>query len=188
MSATPPPDILAYRGGGSNHTFFASSDICSDCHEEIIDAEVLETIVEEIMYDIQGQIEEALLAYIGDQTALGNVIDLNGAATITDVDDVTEIVFGEFRGRQSMTVTLTDGMTYGPFRMNDVDIIQPAPLPTVAFYDLADEGLIKAGWNYNLIHNDGSHGIHNPTFTLAVLDAARDFVGGGGGPRTRLPF
>ena len=31
--------------------------------------------------------------------------------------------------------------------------------------------LVKAGWNYNLLHSDGSGGIHNPAFTLNVANA-----------------
>ena len=32
--------------------------------------------------------------------------------------------------------------------------------------------IAKAGWNYFLLHGDGSGGIHNPTFTLNVLNAS----------------
>ena len=39
-------------------------------------------------------------------------------------------------------------------------------------YDFADDRLPKAGWNWLLAHNDGSHGIHNPTFVFDLLDAS----------------
>jgi hypothetical protein len=35
-----------------------------------------------------------------------------------------------------------------------------------------DDPLAKAGWNYFLIHGDGSHGVHNPPFTLDVIKAS----------------
>ena len=30
---TPPPDVLSYNQGGTNHTFRASKEICATCHE-----------------------------------------------------------------------------------------------------------------------------------------------------------
>ena len=41
-------------------------------------------------------------------------------------------------------------------------------------YTGIDERIIKAGWNLILAHNDGSHGVHNPTFVFDLLDAATD--------------
>ncbi len=35
-----------------------------------------------------------------------------------------------------------------------------------------DDPLVKAGWNYFLIHGDGSHGVHNPSFTMDVIRAS----------------
>ena len=29
--------------------------------------------------------------------------------------------------------------------------------------------IVRASWNYLLLENDGSKGVHNPTFTRAVL-------------------
>ena len=34
--------------------------------------------------------------------------------------------------------------------------------------------LVKAGWNYFLIHGDGSEGIHNPAFVMDILRATMD--------------
>ena len=37
----------------------------------------------------------------------------------------------------------------------------------------ADSPLVRAGWNYFLIHGDGSKGVHNPSFTFSAVDSAR---------------
>lgn len=34
------------------------------------------------------------------------------------------------------------------------------------------QAIDKAGWNYWLIHGDGSDGVHNPGFTVEVLNAS----------------
>jgi hypothetical protein len=54
---------------------------------------------------LQGLIEGTILELITDLTVAGNVIDLDGEATITDAADVLKIEFGESRGRQAITVT-----------------------------------------------------------------------------------
>ena len=31
--------------------------------------------------------------------------------------------------------------------------------------------VMKAIWNYDLLHSDGTHGVHNPTFYQKVIEA-----------------
>ena len=31
--------------------------------------------------------------------------------------------------------------------------------------------MIKSLWNYNLLNNDSSQGVHNPTFAFTVINA-----------------
>jgi hypothetical protein len=123
------------------------------------------------------------------------------------LDDVQEIVFGEFRGRQAITVIFMDGTEIGPIRVSDISVVEKVTLchndkktfsvnasaaaahlrhgdtlgacpgdddgaTLGGLYDFADEALIKAGWNWNLVNNDGSKGVHNPLFTNNVLAAS----------------
>ena len=53
--------------------------------------------------------------------------------------------------------------------MSDVDVLDGSLVLLGQLYDFADPNLIKAGWNWGLIHNDGSGGIHNPSFAFAAL-------------------
>ena len=36
----------------------------------------------------------------------------------------------------------------------------------------ANDVLVKAGWNYYLLHGDASNGVHNPSFTQNVINAS----------------
>jgi hypothetical protein len=168
MEATDPPGDLAYLLGGTNHTFFASDEICSECHE-FITADDVQVPVGAKLGTLQDLIEDALLALIEQLTWAGKAIDLNGQAIITDADEIREIVFGESRGRQAMTVTLTDGTTVGPIGVSNVDVLDGGAV-IGELYDFADPRLIKSGWNWNLVNNDGSKGVHNPKFAMAVLN------------------
>jgi len=180
MVKTPPPDDLAYNQGGTNHTFFASPEICSECHT--FSADAVQGPVTASLDTLQDGIEAAVLALIAQQIAAGNTIDLDGDATITDAADIAEIVFGESRGRQAITVTFTDTTTVGPVGMNNVDVVDSGGAVLGILYDFTDEGLPKAGWNWNLINNDTSRGVHNYFFVRNVLDASIAAVGAPAGP------
>ena len=172
MEQTPPPDILSYNQGGTNHTFFAGVDICAGCHGVAFDAEGVQSGVQGSLDDLQGLIEAALLDLIAEQIALGRTIDLPGEAVIVDAADIKEIVFGETRGRQAMAVTFMDGTSVGLTRMTDVDVLDALSAVLGDLYFFAEPALIKAGWNWNLINNDGSLGIHNPSFASEALQNA----------------
>ncbi len=176
MEQTTPPDLLAYNSGGTNHTFAASPDICANCHG--FGPEVVQPGIEASLDELQGLMEGALLDLITVQLAAapGNSIDLDGdgVADITDASDIADIAFGESHGRQAITVGFTGGTTIGPVRMNDVDVLDASAEVLGELYDFADDTVIKAGWNWNLVNNDGSKGVHNPGFAGEALNAAID--------------
>jgi hypothetical protein len=175
MEETPPPDIISYNQSGSNHTFAASVDICSNCHGDAFDAAGVQDGIAGALEDIQGLIEGELFDLIAELIGMGYKVDLNGDALILDAADIAEIIFGEARGRQAITVIFVgDDTEFGPYRMSEVDVLDAADTVLGELYDFADERLPKAGWNWNLVNNDGSLGVHNPTFATAALDAARD--------------
>jgi len=122
MVKTPPPELLAYNKGGTNHTFFASPDICSQCHGDPDQLEKVQGPVSEKLVTLQDGIEAAILVVIEQQISAGNTINLGGQASITNAEDIAEIVFGETRGRQAITVTFTDTTTVGPVGMNSVRV------------------------------------------------------------------
>jgi hypothetical protein len=170
MEATPPPDDLSYNQGGTNHTFYARNDICGECHE-FESGEDLQAGFEVQMDYLQDLIEEGLYNLMSDQIDAGGAIDLDGDAMITDIADVSGIEFGEYRGRQSMTVIFGNGESVGPKRMTDIDVL-PQVGSAFPLYDAADPILIKSGWNWNLFHNDGSHGVHNPSFATGTVETS----------------
>lgn len=179
METTPPPDDISYNQGGTNHTFYARNDICSECHS-VVTAEDVQGPFEMKLEALKEQIEDEIFALITAQTAAGNSIDLGGDATITSASQVAAVEFEETHGRQGMAVTFTDSTVVGPIAMNSVKVVS-AGGDAVNFYSVADESLPKAGWNYNLLHSDGSRGVHNPAWTTAVLESSKSAIENGGG-------
>ncbi len=183
MEKTPPPDDLSYNQGGTNHTFYASPEICSDCHA-VIRAEDVQGPFEAKLEELKHAIEGAIIDLIEQQLAAGRTVRLGNAATITNAADVVGIEFTESRGRQAITVSFRDASEVGPTAMNSVSA-RGASGSSTNLYDLADESLPKAGWNYFLMHSDGSHGVHNTSWSNSVIDlslfALKTSAGGGGG-------
>jgi hypothetical protein len=174
MVTTPPPDLLAYNLGGTNHTFFASEDICQECHDpNLININTVQSQIIPKLDTLRDKLVTAILAIMEQEIAAGNTIDLDGEATITDVTQIAEIVFGESHGRQAITVTFTDNTTFGPYRIDDVVVRDGSEADLGNLYaHRANDNLPKAGWNYLLVETDKSFGVHNFFFALNVLDAS----------------
>ncbi len=185
MEQTPPPAALSYALGGTNHTFAASDQICSNCHGLSFNAAGVQEAFAASIDDLKVLVEIALLSLMEDEIALGNVIaiDLGGGMEriVTDIMEIDTIEFGETRGRQAISFNFVDMTTVGLTGVNGIDVrdgLMTMDCPGLAarceLYDFADDRLVKAGWNYVLVHNDGSGGIHNPAYALEVLDVSRD--------------
>jgi hypothetical protein len=70
MKKTPPPDVLSYNQGGSNHTFFASEEVCIECHTGgEPNAEGIQAAVGGPLHQLEGLITDYYLALVGDLLA-----------------------------------------------------------------------------------------------------------------------
>jgi len=173
MQATPPPDALSYEQGGTNHTFYAAPDICSECHgDAITDASSIQTAFQTSSDQLKGLIETAMTNLLNAEIAGGNTIDLGGEATLASAGDFTAVEFGTSHGRQAISVTLADDTVVGPIALNNVKVIDGTDTDIGELYAFADAALPKAGWNYFLVNNDSSKGVHNPSFVTGVLNAS----------------
>jgi hypothetical protein len=173
MESTDPPAGLANRNadgtyGGTNHTFFASTTICTKCHGTINLASV-QAPVESKLEALKVQIETAIHNVMDMQIRSGNAIDLGGQRTVRSVSEIAEIELIESHGRQGISVTLTGGEQVNDLSLASVKIVRPAGTP-VEIYSVADPAIAKAGWNYFMVHSDKSKGVHNPGFVNSALD------------------
>ncbi|HVN32497.1 MAG TPA: hypothetical protein VMT45_10975 [Thermoanaerobaculaceae bacterium] len=170
MAATPPPDIISYNKGGTNHTFYASKDICSQCHATIT-ADDVQGPVEEKLVTLTAAMGQALTDLLKAQITAGNKIDLGGLKTLTSTGDFTTVTFEESHGAQGMAVTLADASVVGPVAMTAVKVVPPTGSPVV-LYNVADPAIPKSGWNLLMVESDASKGVHNPGLVKTVLDVS----------------
>jgi hypothetical protein len=167
METTLPPAELSYNQSGTNHTFFASKTICAKCHTNI-SAESVQHPVHAKMESLKGEIERGILNVMRAQIRAGNKIDINGTKIAT-ANEIASVEFIESHGRQGINATLANGTKISDVSLATVKVVRPAGA-AVELYSVADPALAKAGWNYFVIHSDGSEGVHNPGFVNSALD------------------
>jgi hypothetical protein len=185
VELTPPPADLSYQLGGTNHTFEAKLSICGDCHGAYDGgtlADAFENGMEELQHGYEGELYNQLEAldnggYDVVLTGLDQE-DEEGAGdlelTITDWTLVSMIHFTESHGRQAIDLTYAGTTIYhvqldGDTRITDGVDDFGSLLSSDLWVGDPDDLLGKAGWNYLLLHNDGSHGFHNPGFAQDIM-------------------
>ncbi|RJP36814.1 MAG: hypothetical protein C4547_06745 [Phycisphaerales bacterium] len=171
MEQTPPPEQLSYNEGGTNHTFFARPDICARCHGDEFTSGGVQGAFQASADELQRLIEIGITQVMEQIFAAGNSIDVAGEATLTSTADFTDLVFGEAHGRQAVTFTLADGAVLEAHSVADISVLDGGGEVVGVLFDFADEEgvLVRAGWNWNLVTNDGSKGVHYPSFVTNVL-------------------
>ncbi|OGO19226.1 MAG: hypothetical protein A2144_08795, partial [Chloroflexi bacterium RBG_16_50_9] len=191
MESTPPPAELSYNLSGTNHSFAASPAICKDCHSAQFNAEALQIGTEDKLAALAKEMSAYLLNKLPAKftikdytphTFSGKSYDVKSNAVVIDKANIAAIEPTEPHGQQGYFLKFksTVNVTYAPageaphtvsLTVAEVqlgDITTDGKTAVIAVNDI----LIQAGWNYFLIHGDGSEGVHNPTFTNNVLDAS----------------
>ena len=190
MVVTPPPADLSHNLGGTNHSFEASMEICGDCHGAFTGVG-LQKATEAVLHKLGDQMGEYLLSKMPAQVQIqdytphefeGEEYDVRSDAVAVDAANIVAVEPTEPHGRQGFILTFETPVeaTYSPedeeahtlsltqAEVRIADITTDGETALIA----EDDVLAKAGWNYWLIHGDGSRGVHNPTFTMNVLRAS----------------
>jgi ribosomal protein L31 len=139
---TPPP---AFSGGGlygTNHSFIASLDICTNCHGTYTGGTIQEA-TDASLATLKAAIESKIMKLSSDSAKI---------ATVT--------LKPTSRGSPAVDVTYNDGTA----------ALTNATIQTAMGTAATNDILGKAIWNYYLVEQDSSKGIHNPSFIQNVLD------------------
>jgi cytochrome c553 len=190
MEASPPPAEFSYQGAGTNHSFKASPAICSQCHSAQLDAKAFQVGEEVKIARLATAMNTYLLSKVGTSFVIqdytphqfsGKEYDVRSNTITILKDNIASMEPTEPHGQQGFLfkfktpVTFTYApagetphtMTVTTAEVQLGNITTDGTKTVVAFTDV----LVKAGWNYFLLHGDGSGGIHNPAFAEEVIDA-----------------
>ncbi|MBI2850470.1 MAG: carboxypeptidase regulatory-like domain-containing protein [Chloroflexi bacterium] len=191
MEETPPPAEFSYQQSGTNHGFAASTTICSSCHSANFNAKALQVGTEDKLH----KLGEAMSAYLLDKMPAtvtvkdytphevkGVSYDLASDAAQVSKDNIAALEPTEPHGQQGFIIKFKSPVTftYKPAGESPHTVILSEA--EVRLGDITTDGtstvialtdnLVKVGWNYFLIHGDGSEGVHNPAFINAVIDTS----------------
>ena len=194
MEKTPPPPLLSYNRAGTNHSFKASLEICSDCHSPELNGAALQAGIENKLNNLGTLMGEYLLSRLPDTLAIRDspVHDFDGesydmASDVTPVlkDNIDSIEVTEtpLHGQEAFIIKFKTAVefTYAPsdeaphtmtLSQAEVQLRNITGADGETAVVAATDNLVMAMWNYFLIKNDSSKGIHNPEFAHAVLDGA----------------
>ena len=163
MEQTPPPPLLSYNLGGTNHSFRASLNICTNCHG--VNTGLGPMLQSRIRTGLE-QLETAIADKIVSRNTVTDFRRNGTNCTIASVPDLGS--------RGSVGVLLTGATcTAGPTErfssslssMPGIQICTTTVTPDC----LDTDNLAKALWNFYLIEQDQSFGVHNPDFIIEVL-------------------
>lgn len=161
--------------------------LCANCHGSAVNGEGIKAQVEAQLGAVEAKMGLAaktklnalgtikVRAYDADTDSYSSTSSSNSNLTIDLVaNPIVSVGIEEGHGQVELHIVLT----------NPIDIPYPTPKTTnefgvqlgsvkdaanVVVYALSGN-FVRAGWNYFLIHGDGSGGLHNPSFATAVLN------------------
>jgi hypothetical protein len=176
---------------GINHTFRPDRSICSSCHGPGVTGEATTAAFEEGLHHIatlvgDGMRELLELRVMSGQSyrvrAWNPVTDLyssssSSSSNVVLADAPVAIGLIEVHGQAGLELTLPNPVTVtwtdGATTTSNVVSLQIGSLKdtstTPATLLAVDSDVVKALWNYFLLHGDASGGIHNPEFAFEVI-------------------
>jgi len=190
MQTTPPPAELSYNLSGTNHTFEANMEMCGECHGAFTGVG-LQKITEAMLHELSAKMGDNLLSKMPDQVHIkdytpheyqGEEYDVKSDDVTVDKANIVSAEPTEPHGRQGFILMFESPVevTYAPedeephtlsLTQAEVQLADITSDGETAVID-EDDPLVKAGWNYFLIHGDGSGGVHNPSFIMDVIKAS----------------
>lgn len=189
MEEAAPPAEYSYYGSGTNHSFVADASSCSSCHGNF-NGGTFQSVMEAEIAELRAQLEQTALTALNAEGLLsvrafsedtGLYSSASSSSSNVTLDVTSNPIVGvellAFAGQQSfrltltspVAVTFTDGTsedltTFGCQLGSLLDASNEKVYPLSSNY-------VRAFWNLLLVENDGSLGVHNPSFAQDILDA-----------------
>lgn len=155
---------LAGKGDYSSHTFKVPEGLCASCHGTKYTEEMVQENTLHLLSLVRTQVNARVLA-VRDRIKTVRAWNPETGQFTPNVAvkaPVYRVDLLSIAGQIAFKMTLTDGsVVYSQLG----DIKDEKGQPVFATKD----PVVRAAWNYLLIQNDGSKGVHNPTYTRAVL-------------------
>ena len=162
VKPVPKPSEYGYPRGGVNHTFRPDAGLCAECHKEF-DKDELQAATKEDLDMLKKALEGAIKA---EMVATGGIRiagrpGAEAGATLS-ANDIRKVSLLEIDKEMGVEIT-TPGNSY---KLSLAEI-RSGDNPMMKSTD--GQLLLKSAWNYFLVKNDGSSGVHNPRYVSEVI-------------------
>jgi predicted CXXCH cytochrome family protein len=179
----------------ANHSFKPDKTVCATCHSKLVTGEPLQAAVamqlDDLKATIAGQVKGLVVA---SQAVNGKIavrawqptLDVYSSAkdpTIDLADAPTSVELTSIHGSfgfilhmpKAVQAVWTTGATESIVNVYVAggDMVTKPASGTATKLVAADSTVAKSVWNYQLLTNDGTKGIHNPTFFQGVIAATK---------------
>ncbi len=182
MELTKPPAEYSYNFGGTNHTFEVDPNVCTNCHGNF-DGGSLQTVVTQDLDGLASYLGNAAMTKLNGGTLHLTAYDANtglysSAAVVLDTtaNAITAVSISDVHGQVAFTLKLTSAMTVtwsdSSTTSTDTLAVQLGSVKDASDNPVyANTGnMMKACWNYMMLEDDGSKGVHNPDLYMEVIN------------------
>ncbi len=183
VQSSAPADIS--MAGQTNHTFTADINMCGKCHTETLSGEAFQQGIKDrieawkvvMATNIQKKLPDkmTLKAAIIDEEVTSDAFTMdktNIVSVATAAEPVIRQLGFVLTLKSPVSVTYTSAGAKKTVSLTSISVSinnMFAADGTTAVIPLTDN-LVKAGWNYMLVLNDSSLGVHNPSFVNDIID------------------
>ncbi len=153
------------RFNKESHTFKASKDVCIRCHGADMTAQRVQSGIETLLHEVEQAITGKVMAQKDRIAAIRNWDPKTDQYTDNfkvNPAQITSVELVEIHGQQGLKFNLRSGGAWHSQMGSVMDASNKPVFPT-------SDAIVRAGWNYYLIHSDSSKGVHNPKFARSVL-------------------
>ncbi|HUJ28018.1 MAG TPA: carboxypeptidase regulatory-like domain-containing protein [Myxococcales bacterium] len=172
----------------TNHTWSIDSTACASCHggaKDPVDGAALQSEFDDAVTELTAAVNTTAQGYLPGLYYKGAVANLQipAGSTVT-------FVFGRSPGFIiNFPSAQPNPDAASPATVNSLGTsASPAGFGkfftdsgvSAAAFDQLKGNFAKTNWNYELVTQDGTRGIHNPSFTFAVLSATEEAILGSG--------
>jgi len=187
MEKTSPPPALSFMTApGTNHTFSADPNICSDCHGSGITADNINAVVTGYMGDLASALGNAYMRmmvqhYPVTSGAASGASDAScpGTGSVSADGTTTTITSVGWVYSNRVQITTSDGVCRN-VAISGITIGGTTPSLQTFSLQTGNDAVWKAMWNYGLLAEDsagrtdhpGDRGVHNPDFSIKILTRA----------------
>lgn len=148
----------------SDHTFKTPENLCASCHGANYTKEMVQDNTEHLMSLVRSMVNAKVLA-VRDRIKTVRAYNPDTGQFTPNVQvkaPVSRVDIVSFGGQLGFKMDLTDGTTLWS-QLGDIRDENGQPVFTTK------DPVVRAAWNYILVKYDGSKGVHNPTYTRALL-------------------